>query len=128
MTNHDDKIKEILLKWENSDFRKEANENWNKIKNKVAKDEKAYHSKINTVLNILKYPFFIFGIIYFFVFLILLDQDEDVTVILSLSVIFILLGYICHSKVTLKSPKQFTLERNNKALLSGAYNKMLNNK
>ena len=58
MNNQEDKrIKEILLKWENSDFRKEANENWNKIKNKVAKDEKAYHSKINTVLNILKYPF-----------------------------------------------------------------------
>ena len=88
MNNHDDKkIKEILLKWENSNFRKEANQNWTKIKNKVAKDEKDYHSKINTVLNILKYPFFIFGIIYFFVFLILLDQDEDVTIILSLSII-----------------------------------------
>lgn len=130
MINHNDKkIKKILLKWENSDFRREANENWTKTKNRVAEANKKNVSKLDVVFSFLLLPSSIVGIVTFFTSLILYDQKYEGAVnFFGVGIFCLLLAYICYSRIRLNRPKKLINEEKNRVILKGASDRMMNNK
>lgn len=128
-TSFEIKIKEILEKWENSDFRREANENWTKTKNKIVEENKKNVSKLDAVFVFLLLPSSIIGIVAFFTSLILFDQEHEGAIsFFVIGVYCLLLAYICYSRLHLYRHEELISEEKNRVILTGASDRMMNNK